>query len=125
MEMTDACIFCGQVPCECAEAKPKKKAKPKRRKSPPPSGASEPSTEQHEEEPSHRVKPEHKQKTSARPERDEGKLIDAAKRNRSIEAENFWIAMRNLFNEGMVHEISVKRSLNAYPSIPEGIYGDR
>lgn len=122
MEANDPCIFCGMDPCECA---PKKaaKPKPKRKKSPPPSVAPPTQAAQKQDtQPQHRVKTEAKKKAAARPERDASNLVSAEARNRKEESELFWSAMRNLVNESMVHEISVKRALDVYPSIPKGLY---
>lgn len=121
MEVNDPCIFCGMDPCECAPKKAKK-PKPKRKKSPPPLATTqeEAATKARPSKPA--AKPEVKKKAVARPERDERNLVSNEARNRQAESESFWGAMRNLVNEGMVHEISVKRALDAYPSIPKGLY---
>lgn len=118
LESSDTCIFCGPGQCECItkKKKPKPKKKPVRKtESSPPAGA--------DNKPAERLaKPERKSKSTARPPRT-GALISTERHRRSEDAEIFWDAMKNLVNEGMVHEISVKRSLDVYPNIPGGLYG--
>lgn len=111
----DVCIICGKAQCECG---PKKKAKPKRKK-PSPSKAAQPAPEQKKQPQT--IRPEVRRKVAARPARDTDNLVENKARNRAEESQLFWTAMRNLVNHGMVHEISVKRALDVYPSIPEGL----
>lgn len=122
MESSDTCIFCGPGECQCI-AKKKRPAKPRPKKksgSSPPIGGKAPASKP---KPAARLdKPEHKPKGTARPERDQQNLVSTERHKRSEEASDFWAAMTVLFNEGMLHEISVRRSLDAYPSIPGGLY---
>lgn len=115
---SDSCIFCGPGECTCIKKKkprPTKKKPTKKVQSSPPDGAATKTVER-------LAKPERTaaRKAAARPERDQSNLIDTERSRRSEEAEMFWSAMKNLVNQGMVHPISVKRSLDSYPSIPGG-----
>lgn len=110
------CIFCGPGECQCITKKKPAKPRPKKKAAPsPPSGDAVPAERLARPEPTAR-------KSTARPDRDKANLISNDRTKRSEEAAEFWRAMTVLFNEDMLHEISVRRSLDAYPSIPGGLY---
>lgn len=118
MARDDACMFCGQAPCECAgkkKAKPKAPAK-KKVATPAPKAANLPKPAQH-------VKPV--KKKLAAPAVNERKKVVAtpttstsSNRNLQQDDSELWQAITNLVAEDMLPPKEIQRVLTSYPRRP-------